>query len=725
MNSTERFDPIRADQHRDSDESSNSTDRPHPDTTGERPQASSDQSGLYSAILTSAAAQSTDLSDFVARIAAILVSEFSVDLVAVSHPHWDAPMMDVSRSTLADRLDGRFVRALLKSATTSATACDVPLRSRSSATTGEPPVVDPDNRTRGLHVRLADSNVNCAVLLVYDVHQFPDTATQINELKRLSDFADCCRIALDQLSTETGHGHVRHNAGSKNRRQALRHFHHDLSIRGTAYRIASESRRLLAVDRVSVLTVRRGRFRVDSVSGVAVVDRRANAIAAAEAFSKRVITMRRSVTLPSEDLLPPQITQALDHYLDETDVAAVTVIPLFAPSRDTRRSADMNSLSATRSTEDESGQREPIGVLLLESFSGDHPPDITPTMQDVGAEAAIALANACEHQRVFGLRFLKAMGDLFGGRRLPYSAIAVILASALLIAGSVIQVDHKIIASGFAEPAMQQNLFARTDGIVKEILVRDGQRVASGDVLLRLENADLETSAETLAGEIQTTSRRLASIQSMLLDPETDGNQSGRMAIEQRQLQSDLANLHRQFDLVQQQIAELELTAPIDGTVAAWQLKRRLSDRPVARGNHLLTLVRDEGPWQLRLEIADEDAAEVIRARAGGSDLQIEFAAASHPESTFAATLDRIATAARRGQDGMTVIDAEATIDSAELRPNGDVDSSSRLQSFASVDAHAGVEVTAKITCGRRSLLGSWFGDVADFVNRNVLFYVR
>ncbi|MEM0926750.1 MAG: alkaline protease, partial [Planctomycetota bacterium] len=94
-----------------------------------------------------------------------------------------------------------------------------------------------------------------------------------------------------------------------------------------------------------------------------------------------------------------------------------------------------------------------------------------------------------------------------------------------------------------------------------------------------------------------------------------------------------------------------------------------------------------------------------------------EFAAASHPEMTFSARLDWIASAARRRADGASVVDAFATIDETAI--------SDSLRSFIAEETRSGVEATAKIICGRRSVLSSWFGDVADFCHRNVFFYLK
>lgn len=666
------------------------------------------------------AQKSNSQTDFLQTLAEDLSNQFSAEIVSIIHPEWETPMMLVKRQQTAQRLDGRFVSDLLLSSTASPTACDIPLLHESSSD---------QEKTRGLHVQLLEDSEPSsasgasAVLVVYGPDSVPDTLSQIQDLKRLGHYASLSRNAMVDLvpkssspATQDSASADDHSAGYH---RSLRDFHRNLDLSGTALRIANESRRLLAADRVTVLLARRNRFKVEAVSGVAVVDRRANSVKVAEAFAEKVVVLGRPLSLPGEEPLPPQIQEPLDVYLDETDVAEVEVLPLYHLA-DSDEQSDEVSVTGQLHTNDQSADQDPFAVLLIESFSGEGNRAITPAMHVVSDEATLALANSLEHQRIFGLRFLKTMGDLFGGRNLPYTFVATLAAASLLIASLVIEIDHKIIASGVAEPAGQQNVFARIDGIVKEILVADGQTVDAGDPLLRLENADLESTAESLSGEIQTTTKRLDSVRALLLDPGTDPKQSGRMIIEQRQLESELENHQAQLSLVREQQDELLIRAPIAGVIAGWQLERKLADRPVSRGNHLMTVVDREGPWQLRLEVPDEDTAEVIENFQREGALDIEFAAASNPRSTYEAKLKSISTAARKTPAGANVMDAIApiSIDREMLRELS-------ADAFGGKDARSGVETTAKISCGRRTVLSSWFGDVADFFNRNVMFYIR
>jgi multidrug efflux pump subunit AcrA (membrane-fusion protein) len=209
----------------------------------------------------------------------------------------------------------------------------------------------------------------------------------------------------------------------------------------------------------------------------------------------------------------------------------------------------------------------------------------------------------------------------------------------------------------------------------------------------------------------------LASIRAVRLSERLDANQSGRMALEERQLTSELLNLQSQQEIIQKQQQELTITSPIDGTVVGWQLDRRLHDRPVTRGSLLISVADHNGPWSLRLAVPDSNAGAILSAAQQNPELSVHFAVATQPEASFVARLTSIGTASRVNETGEHVIDAEATV------LEGPDTAADDLDSFVPGDTKIGADVTAKIHCGPRSVLKSWFGDVFDFVHRNILFY--
>lgn len=662
--------------------------------------------------------QSGDRCEFLKSLGAELRENFNVAIVAIHASHWPSAMMLVTDDLLAAQIDRSCVKDLLASASATPIACDVPVVNAIAGDT-----------TRGLRVELTGGTDRASVLLVYSNCESPPPITQVDDLKQLAMYAQSTRSVAAQLpiptqakadAAETGMT-VTDSGIVNHQRDSLRLFHLDLDLRSVCYRIANESRRLLRCDRTTVLIPQSGKCRVQSISGVAVVDRRSNSVRAIERLTQSALVMSRPMILPCEEPLPPQIQQPLDDYLDESGVMGAILLPLHAPDHE-----DNDDGFELANIDPFNTHGEVVGVIVLEYFSGTVPHSIDPATRLVASEATLSLRNSLEHQQVFGLTLWKSVGALIQASRLPWVLTASILMTLLLVASMIIQVEHHVIATGHLEPSARREVFSTVDGVVKALHVQDGQSVVAGDLLVELENAELQNQAEKLAGEIQTASQRLASIKAVRLSNVSDVNQSSRMALEERQLESELANLLAQQTVVQDQQQELRITSPIDGSVIAWQMERRLTDRPVSRGNLLLSVADHSGPWTLKLNIPDHDAGPVLEAVQSDPRLAVEFAVATRPEDSFAGVLHSVATAARMDDMGRHVIDvtADVTADRANEIAKTKGEASGGFSEFDHRTMRVGADVTAKIACGKRSVLRSWFSDVFDFVDRNVLFYL-
>ena len=672
-----------------------------------------------------------DRSAFLKTLATELQSRFGVGLVGVESCQWSAPMMLVADERLAQSVDRDAFRGLLRTATTLPSACDVPVGSL-------PPVGDSEASTkamtRGLRIEVTTAPTRTAVLLVYATRAVPAPPHQIGELKRLDSYAKSARDALglhfvDPTSPpgllpadSAGLAGAPSLAAVESSRQALRLFHRDLDFFATNYRIANETRRLLDVDRVTMLVPQGNRYRVAAISGVATIDKRSNSVRAAQRLATAAAVMDRPLELPGDDALPPQIQQPLDEYLDETGVASALLLPLHSPDEEQER----EGIEASQ-IDPFHGHGEIVAVMLLESFSTRSTRELTPAINAIASEATLSLRNAAEHRSVFGLPVWKAVGRFLQADRLSMVAVGMLALAVLISAGLWISVDHHVVATGTIEPQSRRQVFAAVDGVVKTVHVDDGEAVKAGQPLFELENVELEARAEALSGEIQTASQRLASLRATRLNQPSDAAQTSRLTLEERQLESELANLRGQQNIIRSQLAELSIASPISGTVVGWRLRQRLKDRPVSRGNLLVSIVDQAGHWSVQLEVPDRESGPVLEAFRRGEEPAVVFAVATLPNASFAATLKEVGTVARVNEFGQHVIDACGTV--ALLQDDGsqrqDAAPSSGARSFDPDEIRIGADVTAKVYCGRRSLLASWFSDAIDFVHRNVLFRFR
>ena len=100
--------------------------------------------------------------------------------------------------------------------------------------------------------------------------------------------------------------------------------------------------------------------------------------------------------------------------------------------------------------------------------------------------------------------------------------------------------------------------------------------------------------------------------------------------------QEKLVNLKAQRDLDLKRIDELSVRSPIDGVVVTWDLKNRLSGRPVQRGQTLLRVADPKGPWQLELQLPDNDVGFLTSAQHElTKDLNVTYILATDPGTKF------------------------------------------------------------------------------------------
>lgn len=642
--------------------------------------------------------------EFFHRFSMELVDRFAATTVILHSPDWSRPITCSRDPKAIAHVDSEILSQLLQEASPSPTSCDLPLHP--AAATESP---------RALRAELTPPPQRITGLIIYPARLRPTAIKQVDDMKQLRRYAEALQGALPHLPTRLPGGATRIDPPHKGDREplhqprALSTFHHSLDPSETSYRIVNESRRMFGCDRVTVLVPKGSRFRVASVSGVSVIDRRSNTIRYLEQFVNTAAVLDRRLEIPEGEMLPPQVQEAFDRYQDESAVASAIVIPIHCPN--TKESEEDQPASRR------SRQVKPVGMLVLESFSGE--PLVAPenVVRLVAEEAGIALRNSLEHRAVFGLRFWKALGKVIQLVRHPILMLGIVCVAAILATGLATPIEHHVIATGSVEPATKRDLFAAVDGTVLQILVADGQQVKQGDVLIQLENTELENQAESLAGQIATTAGRLASIQAVRLSGSEQGVQESRLVLEERQLQSELANLRSQQEVVKLQLADLTINSPLDGTVVAWQIERRLQGRPVNRGNLLCSVADSTGPWKLRLTVPEKDAGAMIEAAKQSPSLDVRFAVATLPEKSFRASLDQYSYAARMNEAGIRVIDLVATV---QDDPSGETAETLRQASL-----RVGADVTAKIACGERSAIRSWFSDVFDFVNRQLVFYVH
>jgi multidrug efflux pump subunit AcrA (membrane-fusion protein) len=498
-----------------------------------------------------------------------------------------------------------------------------------------------------------------------------------------------------------------------------RRLHASLDVREVAYLAANEGRRLLACDQLSVAVRRGARAEVLAVSGAPFVEPRGPLHRALQALCEAVLAGGEKVvyTGARDDGLPPNLLAALDGYLAHGKARVLIALPLRDP----------------RQTEDE----RPFGLLLAESFGpnvamGGPPVDqpaggppaatsgaeaLTGRLESLTPDTASALYNAVQHQRVPLRRLSDLLARLRDGlrprglARLGVAAGAVLAAIATL---ALVQAPLRMEARGELLPGDRQVVYSTLNGKVVELKARHGEAVAKGQELLLMEDLDLQLQIEQLAIKVSAAEQRLALLGQQLARA-TGSEERNTLTREMVNQEYEMRKAAAERDLLLQGARNPRKTpvlSPLAGKVVTFDAQEQLAGKTVKPGDPLLRVARVQGPWEVELYVP-EDRVGAVRdglAASPRGELTVQLLLASHPHRVFRGTLGR------DGLGGETTVRNGAVVLPARVRVT-DRDLLTQLEGMP-----VGVEVRAKIDCGRHPVGYVWFADLWEFVCEHVLF---
>ena len=109
-----------------------------------------------------------------------------------------------------------------------------------------------------------------------------------------------------------------------------RQAHNSLNPMEVAYSVANEGRRLVECDRMSVAVRRGKKTTIEAISGADVVEKRSNLVQRMRRLTDRVIVWGEKLVYNGnrDDSLPPDVLDALDHYLAESNSKLLVILPL-------------------------------------------------------------------------------------------------------------------------------------------------------------------------------------------------------------------------------------------------------------------------------------------------------------------------------------------------------------------------------------------------------------
>ena len=496
--------------------------------------------------------------------------------------------------------------------------------------------------------------------------------------------------------------------------------HESLDPIATAFVRANEARRIIGCDRVSVLVRRRRKLRLEAVSGQESVERRASAVQAIESLVRVVATAGDPLWHPdSSRELPPQIEEELEQYIDESHAAALAIIPLEKPRPTPVMKAGGNDAVAVAQAEaTPRTMPEPIGAIVAEWFSSSSFDDGKRARVDlVAAHGSVALNNSLTHTSLplYGLLDLAGKSRvLTTARNLPRTVLAALGALAALLALIFVPAELRLEGKGTLEPVHRREVFAGIDGVVERLEpgLEHGAAVKQGHLLAMLRNTDLEVALTDVLGRKASSEEQLvATRRSLLEDKKISADEKTRMAGRAAQLQREIESLEQQRRLYDTKKRDLEVRSPIDGVIVTWQVRDRLTLRPVEKGQSLMSIADKTGPWELEVHMPDDRLGHINRAalaaKQAGRELGVDYILATDPGTRHRGTVKEIHEQAEvRGEAGNTVL-VRVTIDPGRHEKE---------------ELGAGATVTARIACGKRPLGYVWFHDVLSFIQSQILF---
>ncbi len=390
--------------------------------------------------------------------------------------------------------------------------------------------------------------------------------------------------------------------------------------------VVTEMAQRLHCERVSVGFHHHGRIRVTAMSHGADIQLQQNLVRQLAAAMDEALDQRSLVVHPLPRNNAPGLTLAHAELARANGRVPICTVPITSKGR-------------------------MFGAFLLERREG-----IDMHTLDAAKDAATFVGPLLElmHRlnQPLGGRIADAMAP--PGRpsgRVLWRKPAVLAAAALLLtlALAVWPTTLRVVATARVEGAGQRVVAAPVDGFVQSVLVRPGDTVKAGQLLMSLEDRDLALERDKWAAEASQLDKVY---REALTQDEASAIVIARSKLEQAQAQ---------LALVARQIERSRLLAPMDGMVLSGDLTQAVGS-PVKRGQELMTVA----PEKSFRVVAEVDERDITLLRVGQRADVLFGALVGQP---LAMTVSRIAPVATALEQGNVFEVDSQPIDAARAQP--------------------------------------------------------
>lgn len=307
----------------------------------------------------------------------------------------------------------------------------------------------------------------------------------------------------------------------------------------------------------------------------------------------------------------------------------------------------------------------------------------------------------CLPTRARALAIGKSASQAPAGRFPKRLAGLALLAS--LVALAMIPYPFYIQTQAYLEPTTQQFIHATADSFIEELLVGEGQSVQSHQPLVRLRAPNLELQIEELTGQtlalVEKKNGLRVAVNQLSANSSDLANQT-RLSAELRLIEIQEKHAQEKLAFLEKQRQELLLQSPIKGIVVGGDLSRELSDRPLQRGDALFRVADLQGPWHLKLLVADRDGRYVQQALLNGP-IDIDWGLENSTGRGLKAKLISMRPEVDQRPNQGPCRSATASIDESQL-----------------AQPAIGAVAYARIPCGKQPLWFIWSRPLVEFLQK-------
>lgn len=482
-----------------------------------------------------------------------------------------------------------------------------------------------------------------------------------------------------------------------------RQVHGTLNLREATFVMVNESRRLLAVDRVSVASRLGGHTNVEAVSGADVVEKRSSLIQTMRTLFESVIKWNDKLIYSGErdESLPPKVLDAMDKYLAESNSKLLIVMPL----RDDREDKERPCRSA----------------MMIECFEPNLTAEALLQRTDVLVKhAAPAMYNVLEHHRVpfrWLLTPIANIRDALRGKRGTWAAVIAAAAALLVTAMVLIPYPLRLYSKGNLLPKERRVVTAQFGGVVWP-LVQHADLVTRDQELARIDTPEMTEKINNYKNDLRVATIMRDNARTNLSRPGiSDDAREQFRAIEIESINNIAKaqqSLHTYMNLMRNE--QYSVRSPIDGRVETFDVNE-IRGKTVKAGDRLFDVAKVDAAWEVRLNIPEMHIGKIREALDNSAEgvLPVRLWISTDPNRYFEGTLHK---------DGLGGQVAHISENESVLQARVEIGNDLRgeIERLKGAGMPVEVMVQAKINCGNRPIGYVWFYQLWEFFFEHLVF---